>query len=191
MSELYNTFTHNGHLAKSWEAYGVSTTFDPETRSLELHLPDGWSDVMTPEEKAKRSDDWNITDPTFNVEYDLVLGIGPEAKVEMLHAIPKDDGDVEFRTSLNFVPIGGVVPGFGMAVEFRSHVKLNSGSKVTSTLIKGVMKAPKIPNPLPHANSGIFLVLEAGIQFFGYYGTPETITSIGLVGKIEKLETAT
>jgi hypothetical protein len=190
MNKLYDAFTFKGELAEKWQSYGVSTTYDAETKSLELTLPEGWFDTMSAQDKMLRRSSWNLDDPTFNVDYDLVLKKGAEAAsaIAKLHVVPREGDELEFRTSNAFEAIGGLVPGACVHMQFRAHVKLKGGVVLTTTLIEGLMKAPETPAPLPNACSGIFFVLEGGFQFFATYGSPETITSISLVGKIEKLE---
>lgn len=191
MSKLYDTFTAKGELAKSWEAYGVSTTYDAESKILELTVPEGWTDLMQPEEKEHRQSNWKIDEPQFNVTYDLILssiGESGNEHTEKLYVLPSEGDELEFKTGNDFQKIIDVAPGFKIIVEFRALVKLKNGSIETVRLLKGVTQAPETPVPLPSCKTGIFLVLEAGFHFYAYYGEDNTITGMSLVGNVGKLE---
>jgi hypothetical protein len=50
---VYDTFAGKGNhdcdVAKRWEAYGVESSYEEETKELQFKLPKGWVNTMTDE----------------------------------------------------------------------------------------------------------------------------------------------
>ena len=107
---LYNAFTFNGNLTNRWLNYGVKSTYDPATETIEFTVPEGWTDTMCDEDRAKRKSEWCVDDPTLGVQYHLEVKtfadgettIAAHERVEKICVKERNLGRIEFHTSTQF-----------------------------------------------------------------------------------------
>jgi hypothetical protein len=102
-SSLYNNFTKDGTLEQRWANYGMSSSYDPESETLSVTVPEGWTNTLSEEEKAARKDDWCIDDASCAVDYSLVItSPQKERRVEKMQICERNNERYEFQTSVFF-----------------------------------------------------------------------------------------
>jgi hypothetical protein len=199
MSKVYETFAaqgaHDCDVAKRWEAYGVESSFEEETKTLALKLPKGWVSTMTDEEHKATEEGWCIDEATYNVDYELHLSRANEFyRVEKLVVVEIDkEGSIEFSTSAKpgaFKIVEGALPGTTLEVKLVATAKLASGESRTLDLIEGTLTFPAEPVALGNNTPGVFVVVAGGFALFAHYdvSTPGAVSHMALMGKMGGLE---
>ena len=124
-TSLYDMFTHKGTLEQRWENYGMCTSYDEETETLTVRVPEGWTDDMTAEEKAERKEQWCIDDGSTGVDYELLIsGPGDERRTEKMQVRERTNDRFEFQTSVFFDPLRNVEPRTRVDLELTATVHL-------------------------------------------------------------------
>lgn len=191
---LRDAFTGNGTLVSHWEASGVKTTYDKTTKELHFELPAGWTDLMSAETRAKRTEEWaKIDDPTYNVEYRLTLAHGGGERVDVKLIVSEhDDGTVEFRTGVDFSPLGGVSAREKLSADLTAIARLVDGHPLRTTLFRGEMEVPEETRWLSQNTPGFLFVVEAGfvvsLHTLRETDDTKTITHVSFLGRAKNLE---
>jgi hypothetical protein len=195
---LYKAFT-GGVLADRWSAGGVHTGYDPVSKNLTFELPEGWTDHVTTAARKQRAEEWCLEDPTFNVEYRLMLlpPSATEARDVKLTAVEHDDGTIEFRTAINFDPVRGIPRGASFLVGVKASVTLVKNKTRTVVMFKGEAMVPPKTMWLSENTPGFFFVVDGGFILSVHAlpdpiveGEAETVSIIhvSFIGRMSGLE---
>ena len=198
-NKLYNTFlasgVHDCDVAKRLDAYGVESTFDSETNTLELAMPVGWNDTMSVEDHASVVEGWCIDDATLNVTFNMHLTQKGLTRVDALTLVEIDDeATIELSTAVKqgaFEFVENVFPGTELDIKLVATVKMANGPPKTLKLIEGRINTPSEPAALGNNTAGMFFAVAGGIALFAHYdiGTPGRVTHFAFMGKMSGLET--
>jgi hypothetical protein len=202
---VYDTFAAKGNhdcdVAKRWKAYGVDSSFEEETKTLAIKLPEGWVNTMTEEQHKATAAAWCIDDPMLDVVYEMHIGRGGEdCRIDKLLAIQLDhEGAIEFSTPTgicNGVPqwhfVEDALPGTTLDIQLVAKVKVaNKKAPIrTLNLVQGTLTIPAEPVALGNNTAGIFVVVAGGFALFAHYevGSPGRITHFAFMGNMAGFE---
>lgn len=181
-------FTHKGTLEQRWENYGMRTSYDQDTETLTVTVPEGWTDDMTAEEKAERKEQWCIDDGSTGVDYELVISCpGNEQRVEKMQVRERTNDRFEFQTSVFFDPLRNVEPKTRVDLELTATVHLAKKKSKKFTLVKGHFEAQETLRVIGNSSPGLFFVAEGGFGVFVHFGGKSCVTNIAFVGRLDDL----
>ena len=185
---MYDMFTHKGTLEQRWENYGMRTSYDQETETLTVTVPEGWTDDMTAKEKAERKEEWCIDDGSTGVDYKLFIsGPGMGQRVEKMQVRERTNDRFEFQTSVFFDPLRNVDPKTRVDLELTATVTLARKKSKTFTLVKGHFEAQETLRVIGDSSPGLFFVAEGGFGVFVHFGGKSCVTNIAFVGRLDDL----
>lgn len=197
---LYDAFTGKGVLASRWDASGVRTSYDPETKELTFSAPEGWDDRMTPELRDTRDAAWEkIDEPTLDVVYTLRVVTAHDGNVSNTKLVlaSHDDGTIELRTGIQFKPIDLIPLESVVSIEVRAHARVFVPQEVV--ILCGDVTVPEEVRWLSQNTPGLLFVVGGGftvsahvlenkkgahtktITHFSLHGRPENVGDIGLL----------
>lgn len=192
---LYDAFTGKGVLASRWDASGVRTSYDPETKELTFTAPEGWEDRTTPETREARDEAWEkIDDPTLDVVYTLRVVTahdGSECDTK-LFLVNHDDGTIELRTGITFQPLERIPPGSVVSIEVRARARAFAPRE--AVLLRGDITVPEEVRWLSQNTPGLLFVVGAGFTVSAHVlenkkggAHTKTITHVSLHGRPENV----
>ena len=187
---------HDCNLAKRWEAYGVKSKFDENKMELDIQLPSGWKNTMSPMDHKAVSNAWaeDIADVDWcdDVAYEIHLDRDTHTyRIDKLVAEMLDeDGLIEFSTPLTFEFIEAALPKTTIDVQLVAKVKTTKGDTKTIKLVEGTLTIPDEPAAIGNNTAGVFVIVAGGFALFAHYdiGTPGRITHFAFMGKIAGLK---
>jgi hypothetical protein len=187
-SSLYNNFTKDGTLEQRWANYGMSSSYDPESETLSVTVPEGWTNTLSEEEKAARKDDWCIDDASCAVDYSLVItSPQKERRVEKMQICERNNERYEFQTSVFFEPLVGVKPGARVGLELIATAKMAKGPPKIVTLVKGEFESKERIDVIGTSSPGYFFLAEGGFAVFIHFGAKSCVTNITFVGRLDDI----
>jgi|AntAceMinimDraft_5_1070358.scaffolds.fasta_scaffold13764_3 hypothetical protein len=191
---LYDAFTGQGVLATHWNASGVRTQYDSETKELSIDIPVGWTDRMSEETRRFRTQEWCLDAPTFNVDYALLIATtdGKVLRQVNMIATEHEDDTISFRTNVQFEPLRGVCRGTALHIDLVARVKVTKGDPRILPLIVGEAIVPEQTRWLSGNTPGFFFVADAGF-IVSMHTLPEaldkmTLTHVSFMGRMKNFE---
>jgi hypothetical protein len=173
---LYDTFTFGGNLVQRWKNYGLQPTYNADTQSLSFEFPEGWTDTMSEETRARTVSDWCIDEPTYNVKYTLTLG-------DALYTVrftERDNDNLEFIANMK-----GLLDVTGketLRLRFTAHA-----CDKTLALIEGEIDLKQKLRQLGDGeNAGYLFNVGHGFALFVHFADEKQISSVVFLGKFEK-----
>jgi hypothetical protein len=187
---------HDCNVADRWTAYGVETSFDKDSKNMELILPPGWENTMTPEDHKAVADAWgkevSAVDWCDDVTYELHLDRDNYAyRIEKIVAESLDEeGSMDISTPLAFEYVENAMPGTTIGVQLVAKVKTADGEVTTLKLVEGTLTIQDEPVAIGNNTAGAFVVVAGGLALFAHYdiGTKGRITHFAFMGKIHCLK---
>jgi len=187
---------HDCDVAGRWKAYGVDTSFDEKSQNMEIMLPKGWENTMTPGDHKDVADAWGKdvagVDWCEDVAYELHLHRHNYTyRIEKIVAENLDeDGLMEFSTPLAFEFVENAMPGTTIGVQLVAKVKTADGEVKILKLVEGTLTIPDEPVAIGNNTAGVFVVVAGGLGLFAHYdiGKKGRITHFAFMGKIQGLE---
>jgi hypothetical protein len=173
----------------------VQSTYDPETETLDLTLPVGWTDTMSQADRDTRAAEWCIDDPTYDVQYELQVATYSDAQAtvamyettEKMQVSEREHGFLEFCTTNCFKPLANVHAGVTVCLVLRAVVSMAKGAPKKINLVEGRFVSQEKLAVLGESSAGLFFIAAGGFAIFAHYGTTACVTHIALVGKVENV----
>lgn len=177
MSKLFDTFTYKSNLLQRWENYGLKPTWDGDAQTLSFVFPEGWTDTMSAETRARTLADWCIDEPTYNVKYTLQLD-------DLLYTVRFNERD---KDSLEFIAnIKGLVDVSGKD-SIRLKFIAQACGKTLSLFEGDIDLKQELIQLGDDGNAGYLLNVGHGFALFVHFADPIKISSVVFLGKLENI----
>jgi len=176
MSKLFDTFTYNSNLVQRWKNYGLQPEWDPNAQTLTFTYPEGWTDTMSEETRARTLADWCIDEPTYNVKYTLQL----DDDLFTVRFKERDNDNLEFIANMkNFVDVSAKTT---VKIKFDAHA-----CEKTLALFEGEIDLKQNLLQLGDDAAGYLFNVGYGFALFVHFADRNQISSIVFEGKLENM----